>query len=336
MGAGAWNDSTYRAGAASRRSAGVDDFGYTSTLRRRPASDWKADPALDPKGVGLREARDSAEHPTSTPIIVLFDVTGSMGQVPRIVQQKMSGLLGLLERQGYVSDPQIMFGAIGDADSDRVPLQVGQFESDNRMDEQLRTIFLEGNGGGQKSESYELAAYFVARHTATDHWDKRGRKGYLFVIGDELNKRRLEARHVRRVIGDVLEADVAVEEIWAEVQQRWETFYVLPRQTSYFDDPEVNEHWRALLGERLLKLEDPAAVAELIATTIGLLEDSIDLDEGLANLSDIGSDGGAAVGRALAVVGAGVGAAARARGGRRGATAVGLLPPGLDVPDDLA
>ena len=30
-----------------------------------------------------------------------------------------------------------MFGAIGDATCDRAPLQVGQFESDNRMDGDL-------------------------------------------------------------------------------------------------------------------------------------------------------------------------------------------------------
>jgi hypothetical protein len=40
-----------------------------------------------------------------------------------------------------------MFGAIGDAETDYVPLQVGQFESNNRMDDQLRGIALEGNGG---------------------------------------------------------------------------------------------------------------------------------------------------------------------------------------------
>ena len=105
-------------------------------------------------------------------------------------------LHGLLQRGGYVSDAQIMFSGIGDAQSDRVRLQVGQFESDNRMDDQLRTMFLEGGGGGQKSESYELATYFVARHTATDAWDKRGRKGYLFLIGDEMNKRGLRAEYI--------------------------------------------------------------------------------------------------------------------------------------------
>ena len=326
MGGGAWSDSSYRDAAQLRRSTGAADFGYTAATRARPRSDWKADPSLDPHGVGVRESRDSAEHPAATPIIVLFDVTGSMGHVPQVVQRKMAGLLGLLERQGYVSDPQIMFGAIGDADSDYVPLQVGQFESDNRMDEQLRTIFLEGNGGGQKSESYELAAYFVARHTATDHWDRRGRKGYLFVIGDELNKRRLEARHVRRIIGDDLEGDLATADVWAEVQQRWETFYVLPNQTSYYEDPEIEQHWRALVGERLLKLEDPNAVAELIATTVGLMEDAVDLDEGLENLTAIGSGSGPAVGKALA----------RLAPRRRREVLVGALPPGLDAPDDLA
>ena len=99
---------------------------------------------------------------------MLFDVTGSMRKVPRVLQTKLPQLLGLLQRQGYASDPQIMFGAIGDATCDRVPLQVGQFESDNRMDDDLGRIVLEGGGGGQMTESYELAMYFMARHTATD------------------------------------------------------------------------------------------------------------------------------------------------------------------------
>ena len=77
------------------------------------------------------------------------------------------------------------FGAVLDATCDRVPLQVGQFESDNRMDEHLGNMVLEGGGGGQMTESYELAMYFMARHTAIDCHEKRRRRGYLFIIGDE-------------------------------------------------------------------------------------------------------------------------------------------------------
>ena len=323
MGHGAWDDNAYRAAATFRRATGTADFAYSAGMRARPAGQWRADPTLDPRGVTVRESRDGADHPNSTPIVVLFDVTGSMGVVPQVMQRRLAELFGLLQRKGYVQDPQIMFGAIGDADTDRVPLQVGQFESDNRMDDQLRTVFLEGGGGGQKSESYELAAYFIARHTATDAWDKRGRKGYLFIVGDEMNKRSLRATHIRRVIGDEVNADLDTAAIYREVQQRWETFFILPRQTAYYDDAQVNDHWRNLLGERLLKLEDPEAVCELIALTLGLLEDTIDLGEGLADLADVGSPHGAAVGKALATASGGVMATA------------GRLPAGLDDADDL-
>jgi hypothetical protein len=214
-------------------------------------------------------------------------------------------LHGLLQRKNYVQDPQILFGGIGDADTDRVPLQVGQFESDNRMDEQLRAIFLEGNGGGQKSESYDLATYFISRHTATDAWEKRGKKGYLFIVGDELNKPKLRAAHIRAVLGERAQHNVDVEKIYREVQERWNTFFILPNQSSYFTDQQVRNHWRSLLGERLLLLDDPAAVCELIAITIGLLENTIDLDGGLNDLRDIGSSYRKTVGRALATIGAG-------------------------------
>jgi hypothetical protein len=299
MGHGYWDDHAYRAARTFRASRGLDDFGYTADLYGRDPSAWRAHPMLDPRDV-IRESRDSADHANSLPIAVLFDVTGSMRVVPRIMQTKLSRLHGLLRSKGYADDPQIMFGGIGDADSDRVPLQVGQFESDNRMDEQLRQIFLEGNGGGQKSESYELAAYFMAWHTVTDAWRKRGKRGYLFLIGDELNKPRLASRHIRHVIGDNVHRDIAVESVYRELSQRWHVFFILPNQSSYYRDPEIAEHWRGLLGQRFLRLDDPAAVCELIALTIGLGEDRVDIGAGLADLRDVGSHAEAeVVGRSL-------------------------------------
>lgn len=302
MGYGNWDDSAYDAARTFRAARGLDDFGYTVDMRAKPHTEWVAHPALDPFGVTVRESRDSADHGAALPIAVLFDVTGSMGVVPRVMQEKLAMLHGLLQRKGYAEDPQILFGGIGDADCDRVPLQVGQFESDNRMDEQLRRILLEGGGGGQKSESYELAAYFVARHTATDAWDKRGRKGYLFIVGDELNKPRLAATHIRRVIGDEVAQDISVSSIYRELGDRWHVYYILPKQSHYYDDPDIAEHWRGVLGERVLRLEDPGAVCELIALTIGIGEDRVDLGAGLADLRDIGSGAAGAVGRALAAI----------------------------------
>jgi hypothetical protein len=298
MGSGLWSTDVYDAAARFRKTTGASAFGHTAS------GATSTHPALDPRGVTMRESRDSAEHPQSVPIAVLFDVTGSMRSVPRALQAKLPQLLGLLLRKGYVSDPQIMFGAIGDATCDRAPLQVGQFESDNRMDDDLGRILLEGGGGGQKTESYELALYFMARHTATDRFDKRGRRGYLFIIGDEMAYSRVKRSEVRDWIGDALESDISLADMVTEVTRRWDTYYILPQGASYAGDTEVLGFWHDLLGQNVIELADLDAVTETIALTVGIGEDAITLDDGLDDLADVGSASGAAVSKALATIGA--------------------------------
>ncbi|GAA2908575.1 hypothetical protein GCM10010517_75010 [Streptosporangium fragile] len=294
MGSGIWSTDVYAAAASYRRASGSSAFAYSDSGARTVHAD------LDPRGVTVRESRDSAEHPASLAIAVLFDVTGSMGGVPRTLQTKLPDLLGLLLRKGYATDPQILFGAIGDATCDRAPLQIGQYESDNRMDEHLGKILLEGGGGGQKTESYELAMYFMARHTSIDCFEKRGRRGYLFIIGDELPYPRVSRREVEWVVGDRLRRDVPTKEIVAELTRMYDVYYILPAGASHAGDGEVLAAWRKLLGQNVLELDDLDAVCETIALTVGLGEDAIDLRAGLDDLDELGSDAGAAVGKALA------------------------------------
>src|SRR5215467_7947140 len=104
MGSGRWTVSDYTRRAADRAASGRSTFDYDDTLRKSPRADWKAHPDLDPKrpnsrGENVREALDTDEHPNATPIAVIFDVTGSMGGIPRVLQQKLPQLLGLLQRK---------------------------------------------------------------------------------------------------------------------------------------------------------------------------------------------------------------------------------------------
>jgi hypothetical protein len=299
MGSGRWSTNVYDAATRFRAATGASAFAYSD------GGAAHVHPALDPFGVPMRESRDSGEHPQSLAIAVLFDVTGSMRGVPRALQAKLPQLLGLLLRKGYVPHPQIMFGAVGDATCDRAPLQVGQFESDNRMDDDLSRILLEGGGGGQKTESYELALYFMARHTATDCYERRGRRGYLFIIGDEMAYPRVKPAEVRKVIGDGLQAQVPLTALMAEVTAKWDTYYILPAGASYVGDAQVLGFWRDLLGQNVIELADLDAVCETIALTVGLGEDAISLDDGLADLGDVGSSAGPAVSKALASSGPG-------------------------------
>jgi hypothetical protein len=295
MGSGRWSTNVYDAAARFRAASGTSAFAYSDS------GATQVHPALDPLGV-TRRSLDSDEHPESLAIAVLFDVTGSMLKVPRVLQTKLPQLLGLLLRHGYVEHPHIMFGAIGDATCDGGPLQVGQFESDNRMDDDLSRIWLEGGGGGQKTESYELALYFMARHTQLDCFDKRGKRGYLFIIGDEMAYSKVKPAEVRSVIGDGLEAPIPLSQLLAQVRRKWDTYYILPEGTSYARDSQVLSFWTNLLGQNLIELSDPDAVCETIALAIGLGEAAIDLTDGLADLQDVGSKAGGAVSRALATI----------------------------------
>ena len=232
MGSGRWSTDVYDAAERYRAARGTSAFAYSD------GGATTVHPGLNPFGVRARESRDSAEHPASLAVAVLFDVTGSMRTVPRTLQTRLPELLGLLLRKGYAANPQILFGAIGDATCDRVPLQVGQFESDNRMDDDLGRIVLEGGGGGQKTESYELAMYFMSRHTSIDCFERRRRRGYLFLIGDEMPYPRVRTGEVRHVIGDRLAEHIPVEAIVDELTTRYDVYFIMPEGAAHAGDPE--------------------------------------------------------------------------------------------------
>ena len=300
MGFSNWSDAAYQARQTYRQQTKQSAFTYDQQVRASGVKQVHAQ--MNPYGI-TRESRDSQEHPTSVAIAVIFDVTGSMGNVPRVLQTKLGKLMRLLVQEGYVEHPQMLFGAVGDAYCDAVPLQIGQFEAGLEMDDDLGKIFLEGGGGGQVHESYELALYCMARHTAMDCYDKRGKKGYLFTIGDEKPYPAVSRQQVHQHMGDRCPRDIAIEQMIGEVQQRYEHFHIIPTQTSHGQSQDVQARWRALLGERVLLLDDEAAVCETIALAIGLCEGTVfDPSQGAADLIGAGYDANAATTAATALV----------------------------------
>jgi hypothetical protein len=310
MGSTRWSDDHYKDRARLRAEAGRDAFEYDHAIRSGQAA-CEVHEKMNPRGVKVRESRDSEAHPESHAVGVLFDVTGSMQTVPRILQENLPRLMGLLIRKGYLEHPQILIGAVGDATCDAAPLQVGQFESGIEIEEDLGKLFLEGGGGGHITESYELAMYFMARHTAIDCHEKRGRRGYLFIIGDETPYPRVKRHEVQRYLGDGPQADLPVEELIAELERTYDVYFVLPKMTQHWNNQAVHRRWVQLLGQKVLRLEDPAGICELIASTVGLAEGKVDLEGLGADLREAGSPASVAraVGKALVSV-------ANERGGR--------------------
>jgi hypothetical protein len=230
----------------------------------------KCHPLMNPKGVRLRESRDGSDHPQSLGFVFALDVTGSMGEIPKLManQQLPTFMKILLDCQ--IRDPQILFMAIGDAISDTAPLQVGQFESTAElMDQWLTWSYLEGGGGGTGQESYELGMYFLAMHTEMDCMVKRNKRGYLFLTGDEVPYPTLSKHVVEAVIGDNLDEDLTCEEIVAELQKSYVPFFIIPDQARA---RRCERRWRDLLGDNVICLEAPVDVCYVTAGAILLNE----------------------------------------------------------------
>lgn len=276
MGHSSWSDSAFEKLQAGR---GKKDRSQIFVSKKG------LDPQMDPAKAGLRESRDSAAHPNSRAIIVAFDVTASMGHIPELfAREKLGGLMRLLVERKYIADPQLLFAAVGDAESDHAPLQIGQFESGLEMDMWLTRMWLEGKGG-DPPESYSLAYWFAANHTSIDCREKRGKKGYLFTIGDQADK-PLTSRHVERVFGKSAphaSSELAVKAASAS----YELFHILVTRQKK-PDPAIEQGWRKLLGPRLLVLKDENAVCEMIGVTIGLCERTVDKTQARKDLIEAG------------------------------------------------
>jgi hypothetical protein len=250
----------------------------TNVPREQVFKQQQCHPLMNPFGVKLRESRDSAAHPTSLSIAFALDVTGSMGKIPEFLARRELPTFMRALLDGGVRDPQVLFVAVGDANSDRAPLQVGQFESSEReMDQWLTWMFLEGGGGGQGSESYELALYWVARHTAIDCFEKRRKRGYLFMTGDENPYPLVSRAHVKKLTGDELEDDLKIAAVVDELQRRYEPFFLIPDQARR---PKCERAWRDLLGDHVICMDDAEDTCRVAAGLVGLAEGACqDIDE---------------------------------------------------------
>lgn len=289
MGYGGWSGATYSAKTSAKVASGTT-FGYDATARSTGAYVPHAD--LDPKKVvnaqGFIEARDSDEHPNSVPIIVGLDHTGSMGGVPRTLQKKLPDLFGLLLRKGYVEDPQISIAAYGDTYTDECPVEISNFESDNRIDENLDNLVLYGGGGGNGGETMTGIWYMMTK-CRTDSWEKRGKKGYAFFIADEITL-DLKAEHVKEFIGDGEPlAPLTVTGLAKAIKEQWEVYILLIDNMSARSQRSEAFYTNLFDAQHVLVLEDPNSVSETIALAIGVGEGTVDLDEGIDDLRSTGT-----------------------------------------------
>jgi hypothetical protein len=230
--------------------------------------------AYNPALISVRESRDSAANPNSSPIILGCDVTGSMGMIAE--QLMRTDLIkiaeGIYDRKP-MPDPHIAVLAIGDAYSDRAPLQATQFEASITLADQMRELWLEGNGGGNGGESYSLAHLFAATKTVSDSVEKRGNKGVLITIGDEPIHDKIDGDDLARIMGAQYSQTMTKRQCVDLANASYETFHIVLTQEGYASHGlrRVLETWNEILPQRVVQLTDVTKLSETIVSILQVI-----------------------------------------------------------------
>lgn len=194
---------------------------------------------------------------------------------------------GQLMLQGYVNDPAVSFCAFGDSASDKAPLQVSDFGQGAQIDQMISKLFLEGGGGANLHESYELVAYFyLSNCEISNTW-----LPYFFITGDEFYYNEIFSFVIEEVLG--LKPDVdsyKSKEIWGKLLQKYNVFH-LHKPYPGQEDEKIKEQWVNTLGkERILEVATPKACIDVILGAIALTSGTRNLEGYIDDMKDRGQD----------------------------------------------
>lgn len=270
---GSYYDRDVGHASSTPKSGGGFDYSTYSARASAAMSRSSAARETDPK-VCKTVSTDAAN-----PVVIGVDVTGSMSTWPKVIWDKLPMFYGQIMIQGYLKDPAVSFAAVGDY-NDQAPLQVCDFAKGDKLDDEIKKIWLEGGGSGGSgvdglpAESYGLFGYYYLNRCKLE----KPVTPFLFLCSDECFYPEVEAEHVRDVIGD------------AQRKEPWDTpgiFKALARKFNVFllrksypaFEERINKHWVDVLGpDHVIPLEDPKSVIDVMLGVIALVSGARDLD----------------------------------------------------------
>ncbi len=258
MGYGSYRSSDW---SKLKASAKITDSSSVSQIFKNRSMEER----FNPKFIEMRESMDSEEHPNSTPVIIGLDTTGSMGYLSEeIAKNGLNETMLKIYATNPIEDPQLMFAAIGDV-TDRAPLQVTQFESDIRIAEQLFALWMEGNGG-DAPEDFELMWYFAAKHTRIDSFEKHGKKGFLFTIGDADVHEMVKGPYIEDIFKDA-SRNYSSKNLYDMASEKYQVFHI-----HLNDKGLVPANFSSIMGGRIAVLPKSSvnAIPETIITIMQL------------------------------------------------------------------
>ncbi len=212
------------------------------------------------------------------PLVIVCDVTGSMGDWPATMFSKLPYLDH--EAGDYLgSDKAICFAAVGDANGDEYPLQVQQFGEGAALKKALLSLIIEGHGGGQIMETYELAALYFARNVAMP----KAVSPILIFIGDEAPYDVVIPEQAEEFAHVALQKRLRTKDIFDELMTKFSVYlvrkpyHIMDGNAVSDEDRRIHRQWANLIGEdRIADLPVAERVVDVIFGILAKEADRVD------------------------------------------------------------
>jgi len=240
----------------------------------RKSYDKHAGRAYDAAQANHKTSKDMApkklKTDTKQPIVILCDVTGSMGDWPATIFSKLP-YVDNEAKEYFGEDYEISFAATTD-EYDTYPLQVREFVKGRKMEEELKQFIIGGGSGPEEAhEAYELSALYYARNVEMH----KARKPLLIYICDEHFHKEVNMGLAGSVAHVDLDSKLTSKEVFEELKEKYSVYAI--RKSYGGRDREIVHQWASVLGEdHMAELPSADRVVDVIFGIFAKETDKVD------------------------------------------------------------
>ena len=220
------------------------------------------------------------------PVVLKLDVTGSNKHAAKTIWDKLPMFFGQLTIKDLLDDPWVSIAANGDAPMrDSCPLQVCEFRQGSDLDIELEKLFLEGGGGSNHMESYDLGAWFYANRCKL----REDALPFFFFLADEGVYPSLDAKTIEEVCGEPSGETVTAKDNFDALKENFKgnVFLIHLPYGNGTKDRAIVLQWMDLLGsDHVLCLSDPKAMIDVILGVISKVSGRRTHEEYLADMAE--------------------------------------------------
>lgn len=208
---------------------------------------------------------------SKNPIILALDVTGSNINFAKLVYDKLPMFYGEIESKGYLDDFDLTICAVGDAYTDSYPIQIGTPAKGIEIDSWIEKLVLEGYGGGQEKESYELMAHYLANSCEF----RKDADPILFFIADEAPYPYVNLNQAKEIGLPIIEEYSPWDKLNSKFNDN--VYTMLNKYCGNSFVSSITNSWNKVLKpEHLIKIPEEKAIVDLMLGVIALRTKELD------------------------------------------------------------